>query len=73
MWEKVRWGREKLWGRCGKVLWGVGEGVEKWEEWENIGEVWESVLGVGESEKSYGKVCWGLGKVRGNLGRGVEV
>ena len=22
-------GCEKMWGRCGKVCWGVGEGVEK--------------------------------------------
>ena len=32
------------------------------EGWENMGEVWESVLGVGESEKRCGNVCWGVGK-----------
>ena len=32
------------------------------EGWENMGELWESVLGVGESEKKCGKVCWGVGK-----------
>ena len=31
--------------------------------WKNMGEVWESVLGVGESEKRYGKVYWGAGEV----------
>ena len=32
------------------------------EGWENMGEVWESVLGETESEKRCGKVCWGVGK-----------
>ena len=47
------------------------------------GEVWRSVLGCGERYKGRcgemlekyfersGKVCWGVGKVRENVGRGV--
>ena len=55
-----------------------GEGAKKWREWENMGEVWESVLGVGESEKRCGnggevwgcKEVWGevWGSVRGGVG-----
>ena len=31
-----------------------------------MGEMWESVLGVGENEKRCGKVCWeGKGRCRG--------
>ena len=43
----------EMWGRCGKVCWGVdgsenrcGEGEEKWGEWERV---WGEVKGgVGE-------------------------
>ena len=32
----------------------------------NMGEMWESVLGLGENEKTCGKVCWdGKGRYRG--------
>ena len=60
------------WGKCVGVW---GEGVKKWGEWENMGEERKSVLGVGESEKRCGKMCWGwdVGKVRGEVGRGVGV
>ena len=36
-----------------------------------MGEEWESVLGMEESEKRCGKVCRDVGKVRGDVGRGV--
>ena len=52
-------GVKKCGGGVRKCVAGVGEGVERWE---NMGEVWESVLGEGESEKRCGKVRWGVGK-----------
>ena len=45
-------GGDKLWGKCGKVCWSVGEGCGKvcWD----VGEVWESLLGCGEGK---GEMC----------------
>ena len=58
------------------MCWGVGGRCGKVEGWENMEEVWESVLGVGESEKRCGKVCYGVGKYWGRCGErcgGVEM
>ena len=50
-----------MWGGVRKC---VGVWGEVWKSGGvgKYGEVWESVLGVGESEKRCGKVCWGVGK-----------
>ena len=50
-------------------MWGASVGgVEEWV-WgkcrKMLGEVWGSVLG---SEGRCGKVCWGVGTVRGDVG-----
>ena len=63
-----------LWGRCGKVCWGVGK-IKGNEEKSvgGVGKVWQSVLDVGEVRgevwgvwesvwERCGKVCWGMGK-----------
>ena len=66
--------RYGLWGRFGKVCWGVGKitGNEE-KSVGGVGKVWQSVLGVGEVRgevwgvwesvwERCGKVCWGMGK-----------
>ena len=63
MWEEV-WGSVGGGaGRCGKVWLGVAGSVE-------------SVLGCGEGERKCGegeRVCWGVGEVRGDMGRSLTV
>ena len=62
-----------MWGRCEKVRCRCGGRCGKVEGWENMGEVWESVLGVGESEKRCGKVFWVWEKVKRGVGKCVGV
>ena len=51
-------GKREDW--CRKVCWDV----------EGYGEMWESVLGECGGD---GKVCWGVGEVRGDVGVWGEV
>ena len=60
-------GCEERWGTCGgrcekgSAGIGVGQCVEMW------GKMWESVWG------ERGKVCWGVGEVRRDVGKGMGV
>ena len=53
---------------CGKVCWGVGEGVRKCLGMceEVLGKVWESTLGYG---KGKGRCVGVKGKVLGGVGK----
>ena len=63
-----------MWGKCeecGKVLEEVWKGemwVEVWGCGEVLGKMWEHVLECGGGKGRSGKMCWGVGKVGGDVG-----
>ena len=71
----------KMWGKCGKVCWGVGKG-RCGEVWVDVGNCWGrcrevcaggvgKCVGVGRCKKVLGEM-WGCGKVCWGVGGGVE-